>query len=217
MTKDSSKFKLAVFDLDGTLTQVRSLWEFIHLQLGQWFGRAEKFQEMFLTGRIDYHTFCRLDAEVWRGLSRDELMAVVRKVPFYPGVDRLTGYLKERGLKLGLISSGLTLLSDLVQKRFGFDFAVANEILFENDKATGGVRIHVQFDRKAELLRQALDNFGSAPEEVIAFGDSDGDTQFFDLAGFKVAVNPSSEELAARANLVHRGRDLAEIIPRLPV
>ena len=217
MSRESNRYKLAVFDLDGTLTPIRSSWEFIHVQLGQWFGRAEKFQEMFLAGRIDYYTFCRLDAEVWRGLSREELTAVVRKVPFYPGVDRLTSYLKERGLKLGLISSGLTLLSDLVQNRFGFDFAAANEILFENDRATGGVRIHVQFDRKAELLRQALDSFGAKPEEVIAFGDSEGDRQFFDLAGFKVALNPTSAELAARADLVHRGRDLAEIIPRLPV
>jgi len=36
------RFKLALFDLDGTLTTERSAWEYIHRRLGVWDGQAEK-------------------------------------------------------------------------------------------------------------------------------------------------------------------------------
>ena len=211
------RYKLAVFDLDGTLTLEPSLWEYIHVRLGRWSGQAERYQDMFMAGRIDYFTFCSLDAQVWRGLSRKLLLELVKEVPFCQGVDGLTGYLRSRGLKLILISSGLTLLSDLVRERYGFDFAVANELMFEQGLATGDIRIHVHFDRKKEWLLRAMAEFRAVPEEVIAFGDSDGDRHFFELAGYSVAVNPRSETLAALADLVHVGPNLADIIPRLPV
>jgi phosphoserine phosphatase len=32
--KGNQRYKLVIFDLDGTLTQERSIWEYIHKQLG---------------------------------------------------------------------------------------------------------------------------------------------------------------------------------------
>ena len=57
-------YKLALFDLDGTLTRERSSWEYIHRRLGVWEENAEKFQEAFLRGEIDYNRFCELDAKI---------------------------------------------------------------------------------------------------------------------------------------------------------
>jgi phosphoserine phosphatase len=34
-TDENHKLKLVIFDLDGTLTQERSIWEYIHQQLGK--------------------------------------------------------------------------------------------------------------------------------------------------------------------------------------
>lgn len=46
------RFKLVVFDLDGTLTRERSIWEYIHVRLGKWYGFAEEYQRQFLAGKI---------------------------------------------------------------------------------------------------------------------------------------------------------------------
>jgi phosphoserine phosphatase len=43
---------------------------------------------------------------------------------------------------------------------------------------------------------------GIAPEETLAMGDTRGDLELFDCAGVRIAVNPRSEELAARADMV---------------
>jgi hypothetical protein len=56
-----------IFDLDGTLTRERSIWEYIHKQLGKWVGFAEAYQRRFLAGLISYEEFCELDAKVWKG------------------------------------------------------------------------------------------------------------------------------------------------------
>jgi phosphoserine phosphatase len=47
---ENHRYKLAVFDLDGTLTSERSIWEYIHKRLGKWYGFAEEYQKRFLAG-----------------------------------------------------------------------------------------------------------------------------------------------------------------------
>src|SRR3972149_1012037 len=97
-TKKSQGFKLVVFDLDGTLTQERSIWEYIHKRLGKWYGFAEEYQNQFLAGKISYQRFCELDAEVWKGMKVEEVSEIAKTVPFHHGADELVSYLKKRGL-----------------------------------------------------------------------------------------------------------------------
>jgi phosphoserine phosphatase len=41
----NQQFRLVTLDLDGTLTRERSVWEYIHKQLGKWYGFAEDYQK----------------------------------------------------------------------------------------------------------------------------------------------------------------------------
>jgi len=211
-----SSFKLAVFDLDGTLTRERSLWEFIHKSIGKWYGFAEEYQAQFLNKEISYDEFCRLDAEVWKGMSAERIRAIVESVPFYEGIGRLTSYLRDRGIKLSLISSGLSVLSDIVKERYAFDYAIANELLYTNDTLSGEVRINVHFDKKAYWVERIMNRHGIKREEVIAIGDSLGDKEMFEIAGFSAAFNPSREELNSFADIVVCSDDISDIIVKLP-
>ena len=209
-------YKLVVFDLDGTLTAERSIWEYIHVKLGKWYGYAEEYQRRFLQGRISYRQFCELDAHVWRGMRVDQLRDIVRGVPFNPGVDELTSLLKDLGLKLALISSGLNVLSEWVEEKYGFDYGVSNRLLHDDGILTGEVEIKVHYDRKAEWVRNIMDMFGVRSDEIIAIGDSAGDMEMFEMAGFSISFNSSSGELDGMADVVIKGNDLSHIIPRLP-
>jgi phosphoserine phosphatase len=80
---------LALFDLDGTLTRERSAWEYIHRRLGVWEGNAERYQEAFLRGEIDYHRFCELDAAVWKGMKVPAGQRILREIPLYEGIEGL--------------------------------------------------------------------------------------------------------------------------------
>jgi phosphoserine phosphatase len=216
-TKINQCFKLVIFDLDGTLTQERSIWEYIHKKLGKWYGFAVEYQNQFLAGKISYEEFCERDAQVWKGMKVEELLEIVKTVPFHPGVDELTDYLKHKGLKLTMISSGLSILSNWVHQKYGFDYSISNDLLHENGILTGKVRIQVYYDKKAEWVKRILKKFDVRPEEVIAIGDSIGDIEMFHMVGFSVAFNSSCSDLDQIANLCISTQNLADIIVKLPL
>ena len=213
--KENQHFKLVIFDLDGTLTQERSIWEYIHKRLGKWYGFAEDYQNQFLAGRISYEAFCEHDAQVWKGMKVEEVLNIVKTVAFHPGVDELIHYLKYKGLKLSMISSGLSLLSDWVHQKFGFDYSVSNDLLHENGVLTGKVKIQVYYDKKAEWVEKILKQFGMRLEEVIAIGDSRGDIDMLQMVGFSIAFNSSCPDLDQIASLCIQSRNLADLIPKL--
>ena len=215
--KKHQGYKLVIFDLDGTLTEERSIWEYIHKKLGKWYGFAERYQERFLAGEISYEQFCEFDAQVWKGMSVEKLLEIVKAVPFHSGAQELIGHLKARGLKLALVSSGLSVLSDWVHKTYGFDYSVSNDLLHEGGVLTGKVRIQVYYDRKAEWVTKILGQFGVRPDETIAIGDSLGDREMLQMAGYSVAFNSSCQDLEDIADVCVRNQNLADIIPRLPL
>lgn len=217
MSTEKKPYKLVIFDLDGTLTQERSIWEYIHKRLGKWYGCAEKYQTQFLEGKISYEDFCEADAQVWKGMKFDELLKIVKTVPFHPGVDELINHLKQKGLKLSMISSGLSLLSKWVHEKYGFDYSVSNDLLNEDGVLTGKVKIEVNYDKKAEWVEKILQQFGAKPEEAIAIGDSKGDMDMFQMVGFSIAFNSSCRDLDQAASLCIQSENLADIIPRLPL
>ncbi len=215
--QDHRPFKLAVFDLDGTLTRERSIWEYVHKQLGKWYGFAEEYQKIFLAGEISYDRFCELDAEVWKGMKVEAVSKIVRGVSFHSGVDELIDHLKQKGLKLAMISSGLSLLSNWVYEKYGFDYSVSNDLLHEDGILTGKVKIQVYYDQKAVWVGRILKQFGVKSEEMIAFGDSKGDLELFRTAGFSVAFNSSCADLDQMASVCIQSQNLADIIPVLPI
>lgn len=210
-------YKLAIFDLDGTLTREKSIWEYIHIQLGKWYGLAEEYQKQFLAGKISYQEFCERDAEVWKGMKVEKMMEIVKTVPFHAGVDELISYLKRKGLKLTVVSSGLSLLSDWVHQKFGFDYSVANDLLHENGVLNGKVQIRVHYDKKAEWVEKILREFNVNPEETIAIGDSRGDLDMFQMVGFSVAFNSFCSDLNQIASVCVRSQNLTDMIPALPI
>lgn len=207
--------KLALFDLDGTLTKERSAWEYIHRYLGVWDGHAEKFQEAFLKGEISYTKFCQLDAAIWRGLEVSQIEKILREIPLQDGLEELLEYLRSKRVKLGIISSGLSLLANYLKKKYGFDYAVANELEIANGRLTGDIKINVYYDRKKEWVEEAMRRFSVRPEEIMAVGDSHGDIDMLQMAGLPIAFNSSSSNLIEAAKIFVKSTDLRDLIPPL--
>lgn len=196
-------YKLAVFDMDGTLTDCVSSWQYYHERLGIWEGEASVHQEQFRRGEISYEEFARLDAGHWAGLSLDRLQQITAEVNFLPGVPECLGRMKEElGLRLVVISSGLTVMTDRARLELGVDQVFANRLVIRDGLITGQVDVVVPIGGKGRVLQLIQERFRVQPEETLAVGDSRDDLDLFDRAGLTVAVNPRHEELAERADLV---------------
>ncbi|MFH2202942.1 MAG: HAD family hydrolase, partial [Elusimicrobiota bacterium] len=98
--------KAIFFDLDGTLTQVKSPWQRIHEKLGMWEPEGVKHLNDWLAGRIDYDTFFFRDVAMWMGRERQVLEGALAGIPFWPQTAPLLAELKKRGLPAIIISSG---------------------------------------------------------------------------------------------------------------
>jgi phosphoserine phosphatase len=210
-------FHAVLFDLDGTLTDVPSFWRYIHEVLEQWRGGAEDYQERFLRGEIDYTTFCRLDAEHWKGKRVKVLREIADTVRLRPGARQLRDYLRGRGLKVGVISTGLTILAERVHKELELDFTIANRLVVRGGCVTGEVKINVEHGRKEEAVELFCNQFGIPPAQVIAVGDSEGDVSMFSAVGFSVALNPIDETAVKAASVVCRSHHLMELVLHLPL
>ncbi len=201
-------FRAVIFDVDGTLTPVRSVWQHIHEALGLWDGAARYHQAAFEAGRIDYEEFCRRDASHWQGLDEAVLRAITDGIPYRQGVRECMAALKGTGCILGAVSTGLTLLADRVGVEFDLAFVMANRLSTQDGVLTGDVTVSVEHNHKEKAIDRFCRQFDVEPGEVITVGDSDGDISMFRRSGFSVAVHPASEATARAANLVFEGDSL---------
>ena len=206
-----------LFDLDGTLTTVPSLWRHLHESLEQWHGNAEDYQEQFLRGAIDYSTFCLLDARHWKGKRVGELKKIADAVELRPGVREIREFLREHSLKTGVISTGLTLLAERVHRELDLDFTIANRLVTRGGCFTGEVKINVEHGRKEEAVELFCHQFGIPAQQVIAVGDSEGDVSMFSAVGHSVAMNPLDEEVVRAAHSVCRCENVMDLVLHLPL
>jgi len=209
--------RAVLFDLDGTLTPVPSVWQHIHERLGVWDADAERHQQDYRSGAIDYEEFCRRDAAHWKGMRESDLRAITDAIPYRTGTRDCVALLQQSGLLVGVISTGLTLLADRVGRELGLAYVIANRLVARQGVLTGEVKINVEHSGKDEAVDLFCAQFGLDHRQVAAVGDSDGDVPMFSRSGFSIAFNPISETAARAATVIHRGESVLDLITLLPV
>ncbi len=181
--------RIVFLDCDGTLTKVKSSWEYLHRRLGLWTENADEYQELFRQGRIDYHEFCRRDAVLWSGLGLDTVMPIIHSIPYQPGANELIDSLKKAGIVTVLISTGLSLLVNKVKVELGIDHAFSNDLIISRNVLSGDISINVDYDRKGAIVRTMLHDLGLDHGEASAVGDGEGDRGMFEEVGLPIGFN----------------------------
>jgi len=203
-------FKAVAFDVDGVITDIESIWRFIHQELNT-LKIAEKNAKLYYSGKITYEEWALLDAGLWKGVSYEKMANIVRKIPLKDGLKELTSFLKARGLRIFAISAGLDLLREPLYREAFFDEFLANKLIIKNGKVTGEVEVHVTVENKGEILEKLCLKYGFSPIHVIAVGDSEVDIPMFRKAGLSIAFNPNKLEVAKEADVTLYG-DLIKLL-----
>lgn len=181
--------RIVFLDCDGTLTTVKSSWEYLHRRLGLWAENADEYQKLFRQGRIDYHEFCRRDALLWKGLPLDAVTPIIHDIPYQPGARDLVASLKKAGIITVIISTGLSLLVDRVKEELGIDRSFSNDLLVSRNVLSGEICVNVDYDMKGALVRKILQDLGLVYDEASAIGDGEGDKGMFEEVGLPIAFN----------------------------
>lgn len=179
---------LIAFDLEGTLVKSKSSWVELHKKFGTW-DKGREYAERFFAGEFDYATWARLDASLWKGRTKEEIMEWANSVEYFEGVEELFRFLRERNFKIAIISGGLKCLAERIGRELKADFVYANELVFdEKGKITGEVLPWVDFRNKGDILLELKEKL--RPKLTIAVGDGHNDIAMFKVADVSIAINP---------------------------
>ena len=211
MVRGASRRRVAVFDVDGTLTTIPDSWRYYHEALGTW-SIAREHARLFFSGAISYDEWAKLDVGLWRGAPLSRVAELARSVPWRRGAE-LLARLKESGYLLIAITTGLWELASRTLTELGFDYAVANRLEVDGrGLLTGSMEVNVEYWGKGEALRRLLESIGHVePELVVAVGDGRPDVKLFEVADVAVAFNPSSRDVEAYADVSIRSEGLEPV------
>lgn len=196
-----ARLRLAVLDVDGTLKQAESPYQYLHRRLGL-LHLAAANRALALSGQISYGEWLRRDVALWAGQPVAELSRLLAENPYLPGAPELLRSLKAGGVTVALVSAGFTINTDPIVAEYGIDYVLANELLAADGRLTGAALNHVPEGGKAAFACDLMQRLGVSRDETLAAGDTRGDLELFDCAGVRIAVNPVAPELAARADAV---------------
>ena len=214
-------FELVAFDVDGTLVrhpEGLTVWEVLNRRFAGSSEINRQRYQAFRDGRLSYAEWVGLDIEGWRaaGAGRDDLIAAFAALELVPGTREALLVLKDRGLRLVVISGTLDLMLHTLLPDAPFDEIHANHIGFdERGRISHWRATPFDMEGKERLLRAIALREGIPLARCAFVGDSENDVWIARAAGRAVAFNPRSDELARAAAVVVRSDDLRDVLPHL--
>ncbi len=217
----SQRFKVVVFDMDGTLVEESSCWETLHKYFGANPQLVRKNMEDYLTGRINYCEWMRRDLLLWKRNNKlphiSEIKTALQNYKIIKGAYETVQELKKRGYITAIVTSGLDVLAKEVAKKLNIDYTYANSFeTDENGYLTEKVKCKVKLLEKDKNLKDLSKKLKIPLSAFIAIGDTWFDLSMLQVAGLSIAFNPKDEEIRKKASIVIENKNLTEILKYIP-
>lgn len=208
------KYKLAVFDMDGVLTQPVSSWEYVHRRLGV--DNAGNLHA-YRAGTLSYIDFLKSDVRLWLNgngpTSAERVIGILDEIPLREGIQATFQRLKEAGIRTAIVSGGIYWLAERVGKAAGADEIHANHILTdESNNILPDGEVMVDPKHKDVVIRKIQERLGILPEETISVGDTFQDVAMFRNSGISFAFNPVDSSVSHEATHTIEGNDLSALL-----
>lgn len=196
----------AVFlDVDGTLTRGLSCWQLAHRKFGVE-AQSNRYYEMAMRKEIDYDTWAKLDVNLWRGKSIEELRDALLPPKLLAGVREGISQFKEHNVKVILVSGGIDIFVNAVKDAVGADLAFSNIVHHSGGLITGDIDVHVG-TTKQPILEYVAREYGVELSRSGCVGDHYNDVDMFKSVAYPIAFNPKTREIKKLAKKIVIGND----------
>jgi len=209
--KFTMTIKLVIFDIDGTILQTYS-WQHIHQILGTW-SQPKKYCDQFFKNEITYEEWAKRDAALWKDLPLTKINQIIKRMPYTKGAKETLKTLKQKRIKVYLLSAGLTQVAQRIQSETCVDGYIANTLIVEDGYLTGEVEVNVSFHNKNKHLPAILKKFNLTSQECAAVGDDPTLIPLFKKVALAIAFNPANKNIEKHADITVKSDDLRDILP----
>lgn len=212
--------KLAAFDMDGTLLDGRLVFA-----LSERLGLDGQVRAIQADAGLAAHEKTVAIARLFTGVTRRDVESSVESLPLAKNAEQAIAVLKGRDYKMGIISDSYTAAAGALASRLGMDFVAANDLVFENNVATGKVNMPMGWEKiycfchlsvcKRYHLEKYADIFGVQIVDTLAVGDTRADICMIKRAGFGVAFMPKDDDVKNASENVVSTPDMMQVISLL--
>lgn len=179
------------FDIDGTLTPIKSSWWFVKLALNLG-HRSKNYSQYFFNGLICYDEWVFLELQLLKGLGAEVFKNIVNTIPWRYGIERLIEFRRSRARDFFIaITGGFSFLGERAVKELGFDAYIGAELDIENGKLVGTSKNYIDFHGKGLALLDYLYLNNVEFDKLICIGDNVNDIDMFRYCDISIAFCPS--------------------------
>ncbi len=204
------KVKIVVFDMDGVLVDVKSSWQYVHEAFDT---SNEENLRRYVNREISYKELLRRDIMLWGKIHVNKIKAILAQIPPMQGAKQTIDTLKKAGCKTAIISAGIALLADQLQRKLEIDYSFANTVLTDqNGILTGEGKEVVNLLNKIDIFRRLAIMEKTSTSNCAVVGDSVYDIPLFREAGLSIAFNTDDPRVKKAADFTVKDKDLTKIL-----
>ena len=194
-----NKFKLIIFDMDGTLIAGRTVFIFAEKK-----GFKDELLRLINSDKELYKKSIEI-AKLLKGMNAKELLEIFRDIPLQEHVETVIKEIKKKGIKTAIVTDSYQFVADDLRGKLDIDYAFANNLIIEEDIVTGELILNNKYLKKCfndckihsickdRVLKHLCEKLGISESEVIAVGDGAVDICMIKSAGLGIAFNAPKE------------------------
>jgi phosphoserine phosphatase len=211
-----SKFKLAVFDMDGTLIDGR-LIEVISKK----FGIYDEVKQVQSDSSISGYIKTQQIASILKGIGEREIIFALESIPLMKNCHEVISLLKKNGYKLGIITDSYSVAAKILVNKLSLDFFAANDLKISDGIITGEINMPLGWEKincycKISVCKRYHLEFYAKKYDInikntIAIGDTKGDICMINHAGTGIAFMPKDNYIGKSMNIINRP-DLLDVM-----
>ena len=202
--------RVIVFDMDGVLVQDESSWITIHNYFKA--DNIGSFKD-YLEGKIDYCEFMKRDIALWPRVNIKVIEHIFDPIRITPGAEYVIKEFKKRGFITVLVSAGVDILANKINKELKLDYVFANTLDIDSEgNLLGTGKCNVELLRKDSVLISLSKKINIPLSNFVAIGDSKYDIPMLKIVGLAIAFNPKDDEVKSVADIVINDKNMNKVL-----
>jgi phosphoserine phosphatase len=213
--RQNNRWRLACFDLDGTLVPNTSTCQ----HLGDCLGHGNVIRELeqqYAQGTMNNQQVAETLGKHYAGRRMDEVVEAMRTLSFIDGIDETFSILRRQEIHLLLGTVSWRFAARIIAERFKLD-GWSGCVMGESAPGTLSGTVVTHFDEfsKRAFVEEYCAKHSIPMDKVFAVGDSRSDIPLFSAVGYSVAIN-ATEAAKQAASCAINTTDLRDVLRLIP-